>query len=314
MKTCNKCSLDKEETEFYFRKDRNKYRNECKLCININNINNYDKNKEKIKKTVKDYQEKNKDKIKVKNKEKYEKNKEEIKVKNKEKYEKNKEERKKWQRIYYKSNSKKILKRETEKYWNQKICISCPQKKYIGNIGRKKFNGYCFNCFRNLFPNDPKVKRKRLIKQNYIHENIILENKLFLNTLNSYDLSIKDGCSKKQPDWIFDRGIYTIILECDENQHKLKVYSTCDTKRDMLLFKDLGYRPLIFIRFNPDKYTSRRGTKIKGCFNMVNKNYVRKREFERRKKKLIKVLDKWINYNKIPDKEIIREYLFFDGY
>lgn len=32
MKTCTKCGITKPETDFYFRKDNNKYRNECKDC------------------------------------------------------------------------------------------------------------------------------------------------------------------------------------------------------------------------------------------------------------------------------------------
>lgn len=33
MKTCIKCNQTKELTEFYYRKDNNTYRNECKICI-----------------------------------------------------------------------------------------------------------------------------------------------------------------------------------------------------------------------------------------------------------------------------------------
>ena len=75
---------------------------------------------------------------------------------------------------------------------------------------------------------------------------------------------------------------------------------------------DLGNRPIIFIRFNPDKYTSKRKTKVKGCFN--EKYKVRKTEFNKRSKKLTTVLKKWIEYNDIPEKEVTTEYLFFDGY
>ena len=33
MKTCNKCNTEKELTEFYYRKDTNSYRKECKECF-----------------------------------------------------------------------------------------------------------------------------------------------------------------------------------------------------------------------------------------------------------------------------------------
>jgi hypothetical protein len=33
MKVCKKCNLEKDLSEFYFRKDSNKYRNDCKECF-----------------------------------------------------------------------------------------------------------------------------------------------------------------------------------------------------------------------------------------------------------------------------------------
>lgn len=47
---------------------------------------------------------------------------------------------------------------------------------------------------------------------------------------------------------------------------------------------------------------------------MKKSKYVRKTEFKKRKKKLEKVLKYCINFNKIPDKEITRIKLFYDGY
>jgi len=34
MKKCNKCHEVKDESEFYFRKDNNRFRNDCKVCFN----------------------------------------------------------------------------------------------------------------------------------------------------------------------------------------------------------------------------------------------------------------------------------------
>lgn len=36
MKNCKKCNIIKELTEFYFRKDNNKYRENCKDCCKLN--------------------------------------------------------------------------------------------------------------------------------------------------------------------------------------------------------------------------------------------------------------------------------------
>lgn len=40
---CIKCNIEKSETEFYYRKDNNKYRLDCKSCFK-NNVSNYRKN------------------------------------------------------------------------------------------------------------------------------------------------------------------------------------------------------------------------------------------------------------------------------
>ena len=47
--------------------------------------------------------------------------------------------------------------------------------------------------------------------------------------------------------------IQIIIVEIDEYQHENITYS-CENKRIMEISQDLGHRPIIFIRFNPDEY------------------------------------------------------------
>ena len=70
-KTCIKCNVEKNITEYSFRKDTNKYRNHCKLCMYERDKDYKEKNKEKIKQYQKEYrkeyQEKNKEKIKKRN-------------------------------------------------------------------------------------------------------------------------------------------------------------------------------------------------------------------------------------------------------
>ena len=96
-KICTKCGEEKNLSEFSFRKDNNKFRNECKKCRSLIECNNrkenielykkrskvyYINNKEKILKSVKQYYEKNKEKIKEKGKRYYIKNKERIDKRN----------------------------------------------------------------------------------------------------------------------------------------------------------------------------------------------------------------------------------------
>lgn len=48
MKTCTKCGLEKDETEFYLRPDTGKCRSRCKTCENIRKLEHAAKNPEKV--------------------------------------------------------------------------------------------------------------------------------------------------------------------------------------------------------------------------------------------------------------------------
>ena len=101
---------------------------------------------------------------------------------------------------------------------------------------------------------------------------------------------------------------HSIIIELDEDQHR---YNSCDEKRMMELFQDLGLRNLIVIRINPDKYKIN-GQKINGCFKFDKKNNIicNEDEFAIRFDKLVNII-KFHKQNK-NDKELIIEKLFFD--
>ena len=67
------------------------------------------------------------------------------------------------------------------------------------------------------------------------------------------DKVVNGGCSKRRPDGLIDMHTHSIIIEIDEDQHS-GYESLCDNRRTMELFQDLGNRPIIFIRLNPDSY------------------------------------------------------------
>jgi len=75
----------------------------------------------------------------------------------------------------------------------------------------------------------------------------------------------------------------------------------------MEIFQDLGNRPVILIRFNPDKYIED-GETIPSCFDGTN---LRKREWNKRIKELVKTINKYYILDEIPEKEITMEYLFY---
>ena len=61
-KTCIKCNIEQEVTEFGFTKDTNKYRNECKICRNEKEKEWNEKNSDRMKLYQKEYREKNMEK------------------------------------------------------------------------------------------------------------------------------------------------------------------------------------------------------------------------------------------------------------
>ena len=68
------------------------------------------------------------------------------------------------------------------------------------------------------------------------------------------DKKVADGCSRKRPDILIDMGSHVIVVEIDENQH-MAYDTSCENRRLMEISRDLGHRPIVFIRFNPDAYT-----------------------------------------------------------
>ena len=62
---------------------------------------------------------------------------------------------------------------------------------------------------------------------------------------------------------------YSIIIECDEYQHKSYDIS-CELARIHKIQEALN-RPIIMIRFNPDEYIDLNNKKIKSCFKIDKK-------------------------------------------
>ena len=177
-----------------------------------------------------------------------------------------------------------------------------------------KYDGYCLRCFIHLFPDKP-VSRNYKTKEFAVIEYIKL---LYPNLSWNSDKIIKDGCSKKRPDILLDLGYQIIIIEIDENQHKNYGDCSCENKRLLLLSQDLGHRPIIFIRFNPDDYLNEKGEKIKSCWKITKKTGIciinNKKEWTTRLESLQNQIDYWINPKNQTDKIIEVIQLFYDNY
>jgi hypothetical protein len=195
-----------------------------------------------------------------------------------------------------------------------KKCLECKLYQIT-----KKYDYYCFVCFCHKFPNDKRIKHIKYMykgKQRLLND---ILNIAFRNYITSYDSPISNqSCTKRRPDWVIDVYTHIIIIECDEHQHQYgKLYNKkCDLIRNIEIFEAFGYRPIIFVRFNPDGYIDSEIKTHPPLFDIkktVSKSSINKSEIYRILIlfMIIKFLIKNIpNYNTSPMKNY---RLFYDG-
>jgi len=138
---------------------------------------------------------------------------------------------------------------------DKKYCKDCKgsslcKTEHCETYGNKKYKGYCLRCFIYKYPDEPNIRNYKTKEKNVIDR----LRETFINLTIIEDKKIKDGCSLRRPDWLVDMGSHVIIVEVDEDRH-LKYDCICENKRIMEISQDLGHRPIVLIRFNPDGYT-----------------------------------------------------------
>jgi hypothetical protein len=127
------------------------------------------------------------------------------------------------------------------------MCIVCDIARAL-----KKYDKMCAPCYFFSHP-EKKPLARYLSKELTLREELkpfLLEQEFkcsFNKTLGA--------CSKRRPDIFIECLTHVLIIECDENQHE-SYDEICNHKRMMEIFQDCASRPIIFIRFNPDNYTS----------------------------------------------------------
>ena len=174
-------------------------------------------------------------------------------------------------------------------------------------LANTKYKGYCLRDFMYLFPDEP-VARNYKIKEKHVSDYIKL---YFKEYVESYDKQIQGGCSKKRPDIFIDLFTHSIIIEIDENQH---FDYSCENKRMMQIFEDLANRPIVFIRFNPDKYIDENREIVNSCFKYHKTSGVPmiddKEKWNKRLETLKNIIGKYVS--NIPEKEVTIEHLFYN--
>ncbi len=180
---------------------------------------------------------------------------------------------------------------------------------WCGTVVKKKFEGYCLVCYIQTFPDKPIIRNYKT-KERAVNDFIKQQ---FPDLIWVSDKTTIDACSKKRPDLLLDLGYQVIIIEIDENQHR-RYEEMCENKRIMELSQDLGHRPIVFIRFNPDDYKIE-DKKITSCWNYNKKGlmsikYSKQKEWTQRLETLKQTVEHWMN-NK-TEKTIELVYLFYD--
>lgn len=172
----------------------------------------------------------------------------------------------------------------------------------------RKYEGYCLRCYIHTFPDKPIVRNYKTKEKAVVDEVM----KAYPNFTWIHDRRIQDGCSARRPDLIADFGTHVIIVEIDETMHQ--GYS-CENKRMMELSQDIGHRPVVFIRFNPDSYIDQHGEKVKSCFS-TNKHgitVVSKAQQNQWNTRIQTLLEQIKHWSETPaEKTIQMVHLYFD--
>ena len=179
----------------------------------------------------------------------------------------------------------------------------CQLCKHV-NITRSNYKPYCFNCYCVQNP-DAKIKYQYKLKEHHLRDTL---KEYYPEVKMVFDKRIDEGCSLRRPDVRIECLTHTLIIECDENKHN--GYS-CENKRTMEIFQDLGNRPIVFLRFNPDSYKDKEDNTIQGCFKKTKTidQSLQTNEWQRRIKLLKERIDHHIK--NIPTKEVTVEQLFY---
>jgi hypothetical protein len=183
---------------------------------------------------------------------------------------------------------------------------------WCSTIVKKKYDGYCLFCYMNLFPDKP-VARNYKTKEYAVVEYVKTK---FPDMDWVADKIVNGGCSRKRPDLLLDLGNQLLIVEIDENQHT-DYDCSCENKRIMELSQDVGHRPIVFIRFNPDDYL-KNGTTITSCWGNDKKGICgvkksKRVEWIERLTILGDVIDYWTSPPNVTDKTVEIVQLYYDS-
>lgn len=180
------------------------------------------------------------------------------------------------------------------------ICHTC-----MSDSASSVFKPQCSRCYSFQNPNDKRVKHRK-VKE---HAFMVPLKQIFPKMI--HDKTVEGGCSRRRPDGFIECGTHVVIVEIDEDQH-IGYNVTCENFRMTQLYRDVAYRPIIFVRLNPDGYKNEDGKKINSAF-MITKTGESKKRSEREFNRRFDMLHAAVNsaIHNIPSKAITIIHLCF---
>jgi hypothetical protein len=184
-------------------------------------------------------------------------------------------------------------------------CVNCE----LGCQGfGVQFKPYCQRCYGIEHPDADIPRRFRQKEALFVQEvkNFLEEEKIENQTI-SFNKELK-ACSKRRPDVFIDCLTHCVVGELDENQH---VGYPCETKRVCELWEDVAFRPIVFIRLNPDSYRDACNTLIPSCFSYSKEGsmLVWDSEWKKRMGEFNRLLEGHVK--NVPSKSITVEQIFY---
>jgi hypothetical protein len=196
------------------------------------------------------------------------------------------------------------------------ICGECKGRYICKSPGcttiasNKQYNGFCLRCCIYNCP-DINVVRNYKTKEKTVVDRVCEK---YTNFTWVLDKRVEDGCSRRRPDLLLDLGDQVLIIEVDENQH-YDYDCSCENKRLMEISRDVGHRPLVFIRFNPDDYATKEGKHMTSCWHTGKDGILRlskKSNWDARIESLFQQIDYWTVQRTNKTIEVIQ--LFYDNF
>lgn len=167
------------------------------------------------------------------------------------------------------------------------------------------YKPHCVPCHNHLHP-EAAVTTRLKSKEGHLQAEL---QKTFTASPYTWNKSVDGGCSGRRPDFRWECNTHSVIVECDERQHTSNS-PECEHKRAMQLWLDLGSRPLVLIRFNPDGYRNATGARVRSCFKVDRT--VNVEEWTTRFTALRDEINKWLTT--VPVKEAVTQIdLFFSS-